>query len=139
MTHRDNSFYLRIKNKKEANDKENVGFFEMADGSKSCLDRNDEFRYVIKIKPLISLWDRTFVMSMSRNRSNINKRVVQVAELTLYRQHYVSPVDILTGIGYLQPVHLQDWRKGKIPYLESVIQANLGKILTTRHNNLKVS
>ncbi len=65
---------------------------------------------------------------MSRNRSNINKRVVQVAESTLYRQHYVSPIDILTGIVYLQPVHLQDWRKGIIPYLESVIQANLGKI-----------
>lgn len=68
---------------------------------------------------------------MSRNRAHINKRVVQVAESTLCHQQYVRPVDILMGIGYLQSVHLQDWRKGKIPYLESVIQANLGKISFT--------
>jgi hypothetical protein len=28
----------------------------------------------------------------------------------------------------LQPVHVDDWRKGRIPYLEKVIQGNLGKI-----------
>ena len=65
---------------------------------------------------------------MSRNRSQIKKHVIQAAESTLYHKHYVSPVDILMGIGYLQPVHLQEWRKGKIPYLESMVQASLGKI-----------
>jgi hypothetical protein len=28
----------------------------------------------------------------------------------------------------LQPIHLDDWRKGRIPYLERVIQGSLGKI-----------
>jgi hypothetical protein len=35
---------------------------------------------------------------------------------------------IFSGIGWLQPTHLQEWRKGRVPYLEKVIQASLGKI-----------
>lgn len=31
-------------------------------------------------------------------------------------------------MGYLQPIHVQDWKNGKIPYLEKVIPANLHKI-----------
>jgi hypothetical protein len=62
------------------------------------------------------------------NRINIEKRVIQIAEETLCRQKYVSPIDIFLGLGWLQPIHVQEWRKGKIPYLEKVIQVNLGKI-----------
>lgn len=65
------------------------------------------------------------------NRTNIEKRVIQIAEETLYRQKYVSPIDIFLGLGWLQPIHVQEWRKGKISYLEKVIQVNLGKISFT--------
>jgi hypothetical protein len=51
-----------------------------------------------------------------------------ILETIVYLQQYVSPVDIFVKIGYLQPVHVQDWKKGRIPYLESVIQCNLHKI-----------
>lgn len=61
-------------------------------------------------------------------RKDIEKRVIRAAEEGLFRQNYVSAIDIFIGIGFLQPVHVQDWRKGKIPYLEKVIQGNLGKI-----------
>ena len=62
------------------------------------------------------------------NRINIEKRVIQIAETLLYKQQYVSPIDIFLGLGWLQPVHVQEWRKGGVPYLEKVIQGNLGKI-----------
>lgn len=62
------------------------------------------------------------------NRRDIEKCVIQTAETVLYRQQYVSPVDIFVGLGWLQPVHVQEWRKGRILYLEKVIQCNLGKI-----------
>jgi hypothetical protein len=62
------------------------------------------------------------------NRRDIEKRVFGVAETALYRQQYVSPIDVFVGLGWLQPVHVQEWRKGKISYLEKVIQCNLGKI-----------
>ena len=62
------------------------------------------------------------------NRSQIEKRVIQAAESALFHQHYVSCLDILIGLNWLQLSHVQDWRKGKIPYLEKVIQVNLSKI-----------
>jgi len=62
------------------------------------------------------------------NKINIQKRAIQAAETALQSQKFVSPIDVLVGMGLLQPVHVQDWRKGKIPYLENVIQGNLSKI-----------
>ena len=52
----------------------------------------------------------------------------RAAEATLKHQHYVRPIDVLLGIGLLQTTTYQDWRRGRIPYLEQVIQGNLGKI-----------
>ena len=62
------------------------------------------------------------------NRRQIEQRVIQAAESALYRQHYVSPLDVLLGMGSLKSSDLQDWRKGRVPYLEKVIQGSLGKI-----------
>lgn len=62
------------------------------------------------------------------NRRQIEQRVIQAAESALFRQHYVSPLDVLTGMGALQSSDVQDWKKGKIPYLERVVQGSLGKI-----------
>ncbi len=62
------------------------------------------------------------------NRQQLEKRVIEVAEKVLETQHYVSCIDILYGIGWLQPAHLNGWRVGQLPNLESVIQANLNKL-----------
>lgn len=62
------------------------------------------------------------------NRIGIEERVVQAAETVFDRQQYVSVIDVFVGMGWLQPVHVQEWRKGKIPYLEEVIQCNPDKI-----------
>lgn len=62
------------------------------------------------------------------NRRQIEQRVIQAAESALYRQHYVSPLDVLLGMGSLKSSDLQDWQKGSTPYLEKVVQGSLGKI-----------
>ena len=62
------------------------------------------------------------------NLKEIEGRAIRAAGEALYRQHYVSPIDVLIGMEYLQPIHVQDWKKGKIPYLEKAIPANLHKI-----------
>lgn len=62
------------------------------------------------------------------NKQTLEKRVIAAGELTLHQQQYVSSIDILTGIGYLHPVHVHEWQKGQIPCLESVIQSSLKKI-----------
>lgn len=62
------------------------------------------------------------------NRDKIKRRVIQAAEKALHHQLYVSFLDVLMGMGLLQLVHIQDWKKGKIPHLEGIIQSNLSKI-----------
>lgn len=58
----------------------------------------------------------------------LEHRVTSAAEAALAHHHYVSAIDVLTGMGLLAPAHVQDWRKGRIDFLERVIHANLKKI-----------
>lgn len=65
---------------------------------------------------------------MNDNQKRLKQRALQAAEEALYKKQYVSPIDVFVGMKWLQPVHVEDWRKGRIPYLERVIQGNLNKI-----------
>jgi hypothetical protein len=61
-------------------------------------------------------------------RQDIPTRVRRVAEQVLAELHYVSPLDVLLGLGWLAPTHVDRWRQGRAPNLEQVVQANLSKI-----------
>ena len=61
-------------------------------------------------------------------QEELKKRVVSAAEAALADKQYVSAIDVLTGSGLLAPTHVESWRKGRIDFLEGVIQANLKKI-----------
>jgi hypothetical protein len=65
---------------------------------------------------------------LSPNQSELEKRVHRAAEAALARQQYVSAIDVLCGMGLLAPVRVDDWRKGRVDFLERVIQGNLHKI-----------
>jgi hypothetical protein len=66
---------------------------------------------------------------MSRkNRKTLADRVVKAADSALAAQHYVSPIDVLVGIGWLDPGAVEGWRRGQIDCLERVVQANLPRI-----------
>jgi len=73
--------------------------------------------------------------------------VVEAAEGALAEQGYVSIIDVLTRIGYLAPVHVDDWRKGRFACLEELIFVNPDKIANAmsrfqvwaRNHNLKPS
>jgi hypothetical protein len=58
----------------------------------------------------------------------LNQRVVRAAEAALADHQYVSAIDVLTGMGLLAQTHVESWRKGRIDFLERMIQANLKKI-----------
>lgn len=62
------------------------------------------------------------------NRQELKIRVVRAAEAALHRQQYVSVIDVLCGMGLLAPTQVDAWRKGRIDFLEPVIQGNPGKI-----------
>ncbi len=65
------------------------------------------------------------------NLKEIEKRTICAAEKVLFLQQYVRPIDIFLGMGLLQEIQVQEWKKGKIPYLEKAIQGNLHKISHT--------
>jgi hypothetical protein len=64
------------------------------------------------------------------SKASIEARVVRSAEDALREHGYVAPVDVLVRIGWLQPVHRDRWQRGRVPYLERVVQAGLGKVWT---------
>lgn len=60
-------------------------------------------------------------------RQDLEQRVTRVAEAVLAEQQFVSAVDVLVGLGWLAPSHVDTWRQGRIETLEQVVQANLAK------------
>ena len=46
---------------------------------------------------------------------------------------YATAVDVLMDLGYLKKEHYENWRHGRVPYLERVCTVNLSKLSTIRH------
>ena len=63
-----------------------------------------------------------------QNRRKLSGRIIKAAEAALAAKNYVSPVDVLVGIGWLDPASLKRWQQGQVAYLERVVQANLSRI-----------
>jgi len=56
------------------------------------------------------------------------ERVAKAAEASLAESGYVSAVDVLIGIGWLDPGAMERWRRGQLDCLEEVVQTNLPRI-----------
>jgi hypothetical protein len=66
---------------------------------------------------------------MSRkNQVSLADRVAKAAEAALAALHFVSTIDILAGIGWLDPGAVERWRRGQIDCLEKVVRSNLPRI-----------
>lgn len=57
---------------------------------------------------------------MNDNQKRLRQRALQAAEEVLDKQKYVSPIDFLIGMKLLQPIHVDQWRKGKTSYLKGL-------------------
>src|SRR5262249_22786114 len=60
-----------------------------------------------------------------KNRAPLGDRVAKAAEGALAARHFVSTIDIFTGIGWLDAGAVERWRRGQIDCLEEVVQSNL--------------
>ncbi len=67
---------------------------------------------------------------MVSSRSDIERRVARAAEAALAQRRFVTAIDVLVGVGWLVPRRVDEWRQGRVDYLEQVTVANLGKIST---------
>lgn len=65
----------------------------------------------------------------------------------IQRRGYAAPIDVLMDVGVLPKDKYEDWRYGRVPYLEAVCTVNLKKLssimrqmrLYAQKNNLKES
>ena len=55
-------------------------------------------------------------------------KIVRAVDAILRHGKVVAPVDVLVGIGLLMPEQLDDWRRGRVPYLERVIDCKLTRL-----------
>jgi hypothetical protein len=62
------------------------------------------------------------------SQDHLQDRVVRSAEAALSDHSYVSAIDVLCGMGLLASSHVESWRKGRVDFLEQVIQGNPHKI-----------
>ena len=65
---------------------------------------------------------------MPKKRASLADRVARAAEAFLEAQHYVSPIDVLVGIGWVDPGTVKRWRQGQIDCLEEALQTNPSRI-----------
>src|SRR5262249_41294951 len=64
----------------------------------------------------------------SKLDSKLERRVASAARTALERQKFVSPVDVLTGIGWVPQSLVDDWRRGRVDDLESVAPVPLHRL-----------
>jgi len=62
------------------------------------------------------------------NQSKLAGRVTRAAEAALAEQDYVSPLDVLLGIGWVDGNTARRWRQGQIECLEQVIQTRPARL-----------
>jgi hypothetical protein len=55
-------------------------------------------------------------------------RIEHIVAEQLAKGNVVAPVSVLVGMGLLRPEHLTDWRRGRVAYLERVINCNLSRL-----------
>ena len=56
------------------------------------------------------------------------RRVVRAVAKILSHSNVVAPVDVLMEMGNLTKQNVEAWCRGKVPYLECVVEGNLSKI-----------
>jgi hypothetical protein len=55
-------------------------------------------------------------------------RIERTVDAILKTSKVVTPIDVLVGMHLLTPEKVQDWRRGRVPYLERVINCNLTRL-----------
>lgn len=66
-----------------------------------------------------------------------DKEIIGKVHASVYRQcrsrGYAAPVDVLVDIGVLSKQNYEDWRWGRVPYLEAACTVNLRKLSFILH------
>lgn len=67
-------------------------------------------------------------MKITMNNADLEKEVKRLVHLNRYEKGNVCSVDILLQLDYLTKKDYEDWRFGRVEYLEKVCNINLSKL-----------
>lgn len=62
------------------------------------------------------------------NNVELKDKIYSVVNSILEEKIYISPVDVLMGAGILSVEDYENWRFGRVPYLEKVCKTSLSKL-----------
>ena len=60
------------------------------------------------------------------NRIDLKNEILKISNQLISDKGFICSIDILSELGYLNKAQINDWRFGKIQYLEKVCSKNLG-------------
>ena len=58
----------------------------------------------------------------------LHPKVASAVEKLLARGKVVAAIDVLVAMGLLNSARVEDWRRGRVPYLEAVIDCNIPRL-----------
>ena len=62
------------------------------------------------------------------NRTELKNKILKISNQLIADKGFICSIDILCELNYLDKAQINDWRFGKIPYLEKVCGKNLGTL-----------
>jgi hypothetical protein len=62
------------------------------------------------------------------NNVELKRKIYSVMNNILQEKIYISPVDVIMGVGILSVKDYESWRFGHVPYLEQVCKSNLSNL-----------
>jgi hypothetical protein len=62
------------------------------------------------------------------NRQELQKKVRDTVHQLIGEKGYVSPLDLLLKMEKISPKLVEEWRFGRVPYLERVVRGNLSQL-----------
>jgi hypothetical protein len=65
-----------------------------------------------------------------QNQAKLRRAIATAGSAAVAKNGYVTTIDALLSTGWLRPEKVEDWRRGRVPYLEQVTVASLPKITT---------
>jgi len=71
---------------------------------------------------------KPYVSVNTFREDSLYPRIERSVATILQNGKVVAPIEVLIGMGLLKPNHLDDWRRGRVPYLEKVINCNLSRL-----------
>jgi len=65
-----------------------------------------------------------------QTQAKLRRAIAAAGSAAVAKNGYVTAIDALLATGWLRPEKVEDWRCGRVPYLEQVTVAGLPKIST---------